>query len=189
MKTRTAAIVTIKDAPRMTRKGRNHVANWLEEQAAFLRGNAAQLSRRFQARYLYALVALGLVWGLSGCGTTPQARVQSVADIAQFCAYNASEALLIEKPAAEPGLRLAANQLRRLETADQVTMTEILTIIASLPADKLHSPYGRLAIANGTMLLTRLGRSVDVAQVDLKPIATGLRQGIEMRIGPPPAVP
>jgi len=133
-------------------------------------------------KYL-AVIALII---LTGCASTPEQKVQTAADVAQFCAYNASEALLIKQPQAEPALRLVANDLRALETVEHVSMTDILLVIGRLPADKLQSPIGRIAIVNGTMLLVRLGRSSDLASVDLKPIVTGLREGIEMRIGPPP---
>ena len=53
MKQKSAAIVTIKDAAKMSPKGRKDIANWLRRQAAFLERSADQLSSRFTARYLY----------------------------------------------------------------------------------------------------------------------------------------
>lgn len=53
MKEKSAAIVTIKDAPKMSRRGRKAIADWLRRQANFLETNADQLSNRFTARYLY----------------------------------------------------------------------------------------------------------------------------------------
>lgn len=52
-KNKSAAIVTIHDAPRMHRKGRKSIAAWLRRQAAFLENNADQLASRYTARYLY----------------------------------------------------------------------------------------------------------------------------------------
>jgi len=53
-KTKSAAIVTIFNAPKMSKKGRESVAAWLTRQAGFLRSNAKQLTHgRFTARYLY----------------------------------------------------------------------------------------------------------------------------------------
>jgi len=63
-KPKSAAILTIKDAPRMTTRGRNRIATWLERQAGFLRRNAKQLSPRYTARYLYATL---LAVTLTGC--------------------------------------------------------------------------------------------------------------------------
>jgi len=51
--TKSAAILTIKDANRMTKKGRLEVAAWLKRQAAFLASHGQEYSPRFTARYLY----------------------------------------------------------------------------------------------------------------------------------------
>lgn len=53
MKTKSAAIITIKDAPRMSTKGKRAIAKWMKRQADFLLQNNKQLSPRFTARYLY----------------------------------------------------------------------------------------------------------------------------------------
>jgi hypothetical protein len=53
-KDKAAAIVTIKDAPSMTAKGRKRIATWLRKQADFLEAEAKNLSPRFRARYLYS---------------------------------------------------------------------------------------------------------------------------------------
>lgn len=76
---KTAAIVTIKDAAKMSKRGRNAVADWLERQAQFLRNNAKQLSPLFRARYicvkraaLLLLVATTLIVPLCGCPSIPE---------------------------------------------------------------------------------------------------------------------
>jgi hypothetical protein len=53
MKTKSAAIVTIKDAPKMSKRGRKAIAAWLRRQAVFLEQYGTKLSPRFTARYLY----------------------------------------------------------------------------------------------------------------------------------------
>lgn len=53
MKTKAAAVVTIKDAPNMSARGRKAVAKWLKRQADFLLSDHKNLSKRFTARYLY----------------------------------------------------------------------------------------------------------------------------------------
>ncbi len=54
-KERSAAIVTIHDAPNMTPKGARDIAAWLERTAKMLRDGEARkvLAGRFRARYLY----------------------------------------------------------------------------------------------------------------------------------------
>ena len=49
----SAAIVTIKDAPKMSKRGRRDVARWLRRQADFLEQHTDQFATRFTARYLY----------------------------------------------------------------------------------------------------------------------------------------
>lgn len=50
---KSAAIVTIKEADKMTAKGRKAIAAWLRRQAAFLEKHGNEYSARFTARYLY----------------------------------------------------------------------------------------------------------------------------------------
>lgn len=53
MKEKSAAVLTLKDAPSMTKKGRKDIALWLRRQAGFLEKHADKLSHRFTARYIY----------------------------------------------------------------------------------------------------------------------------------------
>lgn len=48
-----AAIVMIKDAPTMTKRGRKNIAAWLRRQAYALEHHAEDLGRRYTARWLY----------------------------------------------------------------------------------------------------------------------------------------
>ena len=50
----SAATVTIKDAGRMTDKGRKTVANWLRKEALFFEKNWAKMAPRYTARFRYA---------------------------------------------------------------------------------------------------------------------------------------
>ena len=50
---RSAAILTVKDAPRMTQEGRKAIAAWLRKQAGFIETHGTELATRFRARYLY----------------------------------------------------------------------------------------------------------------------------------------
>ena len=51
--TKTAAVVTITDAPNMSKRGRTDIALWLCRQADFLKNHNTELARRYQARYEY----------------------------------------------------------------------------------------------------------------------------------------
>jgi hypothetical protein len=50
---KSAAIVTIKDAAKMSKKSRKQVAAWLRRQADCLIECGDELAGRFTARYLY----------------------------------------------------------------------------------------------------------------------------------------
>jgi hypothetical protein len=52
-KVRSAAVVTVFDAPKMDKRGRKRVAKWLREQAEFLEQYGQEFAGRFTARYLY----------------------------------------------------------------------------------------------------------------------------------------
>lgn len=52
-KDKTAAIVTIKNAPKMTVKGRRQIAAWLRSRAVLLEKHADLLASRFTSRYIY----------------------------------------------------------------------------------------------------------------------------------------
>lgn len=50
---KSAAVITIHRASRMTPSGRKRIANWLRQQAKFLTVYGKEFSGRFTARYLY----------------------------------------------------------------------------------------------------------------------------------------
>lgn len=74
MKTKFVAIITIKDASRMSEHGRERIAAWLERQASFLRRSGSNLSKHFTARYVYvAIFAASLICApltITGCSST-----------------------------------------------------------------------------------------------------------------------
>lgn len=56
---RSAAIVTIKDAPKMTKRGRRAIAGWLRKHATWLEEDGHRYATRFTGRYIYK-AGLGL---------------------------------------------------------------------------------------------------------------------------------
>ena len=53
MAVKSAAIVTIKDAAKMTPAGRRRIAKWLRSRALLLEKHGDLLSSRFVSRWLY----------------------------------------------------------------------------------------------------------------------------------------
>lgn len=54
MKEYSAAIVTIKDAPSMTKRGRKAIAKWLRNHAQWLEQDGDKYAKRFTGRYIYS---------------------------------------------------------------------------------------------------------------------------------------
>lgn len=52
-KHKSAAVLTVFDAAKMTLKGRRDIAKWLQRQANTILTNSKRLSSRFTARYMY----------------------------------------------------------------------------------------------------------------------------------------
>jgi hypothetical protein len=50
---KSAAILTVKRADAMTKRGRKAIAAWLRRQATFLERHGAEFAGLFRARYLY----------------------------------------------------------------------------------------------------------------------------------------
>lgn len=53
MSEKAAAIVTILDAPLMTKAGRKRIAKWLRSRADYLEKHGDLLGKRFVSRWLY----------------------------------------------------------------------------------------------------------------------------------------
>jgi hypothetical protein len=52
-KERSAAILSIKDADKMSKKGRKAIAKWLQMHAQYLLQYGPNYAGRFRARYIY----------------------------------------------------------------------------------------------------------------------------------------
>jgi len=50
---RSAAVLTIKDGQKMTRKGVKNISKWLRKQADWFEQYTKELAPTFRARYLY----------------------------------------------------------------------------------------------------------------------------------------
>jgi len=81
MKTKSAAILTIHDAPSMSKRGRTAIVKWLRRQADFLDKESVNLSHRFTARYLYGAMLIVAVFALAGCGKTVDQIVKTGQDL------------------------------------------------------------------------------------------------------------
>lgn len=107
MKNKSVAIITIKEAARMSKHGRERIAAWLERQAENLRSSGTNLGKRFTARYIYvALIGACLICAplfFTGCASAPRTTEARVFDTykstyaAARAAYKAVVRLHVEK--------------------------------------------------------------------------------------------
>jgi len=67
---------------------------------------------------------------------------------------------------------------------EDVTIESLMLLIQQLPIDELKSPEAQLGILAGKLILRRVDRSIDLGLVnDLKPLVTGLREGMDLGLG------
>lgn len=88
---------------------------------------------------------------------------------------------LLEEPNAKPKLEKAVEALTILEQQpDAVTIDQLTKVVQDLPIAKLQSAKAKLYILAGRLILRRVTGDVELANItNLKPIATGLREGIQ----------
>lgn len=93
---------------------------------------------------------------------------------------------LKEHPEWREGFKIAALELKVLESAETLDFATILSIVNRLPVDELKGDDATLIITGATILLTEYGGGVlplDKLQ-QFQPIARALREGIELGLGP-----
>lgn len=132
-------------------------------------------------------LAIGLF--VAGCGTTPQEKVESAADIINAAAFNGTVAVLADKPQWTEHFRQAVQDLRLLNQSPNASLSAVVAIVQRLPVDKLGSIYAQLAIGNGTLILRRYERQIDLTREDtgliIEALATGIETGLPFTRLPP----
>ena len=130
-----------------------------------------------------------LICALLGCSTTggqPGGSNGSTEALIKVAAYVGTVEGIRQHPEWEPGFRLAAEELKVLETAEKVDFALVMAIVARLPVDKLQSSRATLLITAGTIMLDQFGKQIDLSQADrMKAVVKSLREGIELGLPPP----
>lgn len=181
MKSKTAAIVTIFNAPQMSKRGRNQIAAWLERQASLLRKNAKQLTNgRFTARYIFAPMA-ALVLMATGCANPP--TPQSLETKAFAITRVVVRQVLENNPGNEKlreGLRVASADLKIISTSETFDLITLLSIVNRLPPGSLGDDDKAFYIETGLLFFSDEIGTVSVDNPELgRAAAKGMARAID----------
>jgi len=133
--------------------------------------------------HLALFLAIALL-ALPGCSTTQPGQIITPTRV-KAVAYLGSALALQQHPEYRPGFTIAVEQLKVIESQEQIDFATVLAIVHRLPVKELKGQNAVLYITAATLLLDDLGGSLDLAKVEkIKPYVTGLRQGIELGLQP-----
>ena len=133
------------------------------------------------------MVLIGaLSFSVVGCGSTPEERFASAVDIVQTAAFNGTLVALHEHPEWKPFFDQAEQDLFLLSGQDNPSMAAIVAIVSRLPVDKLSSLSGQLLIGNGTLILQRYERKIDLSRENKRELISALLVGIKSANTPQP---
>lgn len=136
---------------------------------------------------LVALTLCAIPLTQTGCTTTGSGGIGGVITPTRVkaVAYLGTALALQQHPEYRMGFTLAVEQLKVIETQDTIDFATVLAIVHRLPVKQLEGQNAVLYITAATLLLDDLGGSLDLSKVEkIRPYVTGLREGIELGLGP-----
>jgi hypothetical protein len=136
-------------------------------------------------------VCLGLVLCGQGCATFGDPGTsQRLASAAKVAAYVGTVEYLRAHPETRPAFELARDTLKTIEASEHVDLATLLAVVNQLPIKELKSERATLIVTSATILITDFAGTLPVDRLDeLKPVASAIRQGIDLGLGPYSAVP
>lgn len=182
MKTKRAASLVIHDATSMSKRGRDKIARWLEDQAQFLRQNGDNLSKRFRAGYHFVLPLLAACVLLTGCSSiqTPEDQLKNLVADARDIGEVGTTIALLENKEFRDELEAVRNALLALEQLpDPITVESLIDVLKNLPVKELQSPKAQLYILAGKLVIRRAGVNYTLGSIGMRPIVQALREGME----------
>lgn len=144
---------------------------------------------------ILAAIVLGLsvlsIPLFTGCSTTSGSGGHIITPTrVKAVAYLGTSLALQAHPEYRMGFQLAVEQLKVIETQDTIDFATVLSIVHRLPVKELQGQNAVLYITAATLLLDDLGGSLDMSKVEkIKPYVTGLREGIQLGLGPTTPTP
>lgn len=123
---------------------------------------------------------------LVGCTTSQiQSQLPRIQTAAKLAAYVGTTEYLRVHPEQRPAFVLAEQALTQIETSPTVDLPTLLAVVNSLPVKELKSDRAQMIITSATLLLSDYAGSLPLEQLNsLKPVATSIREGIELALGP-----
>ncbi len=126
-----------------------------------------------------------LVMVFTGCKTTADgtktADIERIARVTREATSIGTLELLKRHPEWLIHFKIAHDELAQLESADNISLDSVLTIISRLPIQELKSDDARLAVQGSRLLIS----AIDVPEVgaerlaQIRPIVKALREGLE----------
>jgi hypothetical protein len=114
----------------------------------------------------------------TGCKTT-----NSQQSTIKLAAYVGTSEALLQHPEWKPKFEIAASDLYTLESSTNIDAASILAIASRLPVKELKSDRARIYVTAATLLISDYAGTVPLEQIaELKPVATAIREGVELAL-------
>lgn len=127
---------------------------------------------------IIAACLLSLALSLTACKTT-----NSQQSTIKLAAYVGTSEALLQHPEWKPKFEIAAADLYTLESSTNIDAASILAIASRLPVKELKSDRARIYVTAATLLISDYAGTVPLEQIaELKPVATAIREGIELAL-------
>lgn len=128
---------------------------------------------------------------LSGCAlfsktATEQQKANQIYLLSKDAANIGTQAALVEKPKLRPQFETAWSNLVVLTAQTNVPLTDLNSLLSTLPVKELKSQKAQLVIGAATLLFdSTVGSQVDIskAQPYVNAAATGVRDGMGTALG------
>jgi hypothetical protein len=149
-----------------------------------VRFNQSQTMKKLNSLLAITLCLLSCLLLNSGCQTAGSTdslpRVLTAAKLASY--IGVSEYLRVH-PETKPAFLLAVQSLKQIEASTTVDLVTLLAVVNQLPTKELRSERAQMFITSATILIADFGGQLPIEKLnELKPVATAIREGIELAL-------
>lgn len=129
------------------------------------------------------LIAAALIF-TPGCSLLKNpGTAQRVATAAKVASYIGASEYLRQHPETRIAFEIARDELKVIEQAEVIDFTVLLAIVNRLPVKELSSPRATMIITAATIMLSDYAGSLPAdATENLRPLATSIRQGLDLAL-------
>lgn len=140
-------------------------------------------------RRLLPLIALTAFLSLGiGCQTGPTGE-RDISTTIKAAAYLGTAYALAERPEWRKDFEEAVIDLKLVESGATIDLVTVLAIVNRLPIKELKNSKATILITGAIILLGDYGASLPPDQMEkIRPVVKAMREGIELGLGPAPAM-